>query len=231
MKYIFRVLSEASDSIFRIYVCIFIAFVFIIKITFSIYGFDSNPLFSSYFSDNLLPEITGMIIEMVLFIFVIDVVRASEAAKQEHNKEMSLQNGKIEIEHRLRSQLRALLRRVFEEVELSDGVTGAKFKFHSSEHDENQSALVLLKEKLTDELGSSSFSENLILAAEFELPMMLSLVSVNAELSGRHLKAWMNIIFYLKQISNDSNIQENTAKLIDWIAMFDKFSYQQKLID
>lgn len=168
---------------------------------------------------------------MVLFIFVIDVVRASEAAKQEYNKEMSLKNGKIEIEHRLRSQLRALLRRVFEEVELSDGVTGAKFKFHSSEHDENQSALALLKEKLTDELGSSSFSENLILAAEFELPMMLSLVSVNAELSGRHLKAWMNIIFYLKQISNDSNIQENTAKLIDWIAMFDKFSYQQKLID
>ncbi|PSW10333.1 hypothetical protein C9J01_19185 [Photobacterium rosenbergii] len=231
MRYIAKVMREASDSMFKVYVCIFIVVLALIRVTFSIYFLDKEPYLSEYFSGNLLPELTGMIIELLLFIFVIDFLRDTERAKQEQDKQFALHKEKVEIEHRLRAQLRVFVRRVFEDVKLGNGETGVDFKFHASEHTENQKTLKILKSMLAEELESSTFADNLIASADFELPLMHSLSSVTADLSGRHLKAWMNIVFYLKQVALKKNVKENTEKLIDWIAMFDKFSYQQKLVE
>lgn len=227
-----KLLRDASDAMFKVYICILIALLSIFNITFSIYFFDKVPLFFDYFKGNLLPEFTGMVLEILLFIFVIDVLRDSERERQEKLKLLAMHKEKVDIERRLRSQLRALVRRVFEEVELNGNVVGLNFKFHASEYEDNQNTLACLRNMLSEELDSTAFAENLINSAQFELPMLLSLASVNSSLSGRHLKAWMCIIFYLKQISENknNNIKENTEKLIDWIRMFDKVSHNQKLV-
>ncbi|WP_417764991.1 hypothetical protein [Shewanella chilikensis] len=229
MSYLRSLLSEASDAMLKVYTGIFLLVVLIFKTTVTFYFLDPNASFLDYFKGNLLPEFTGMIVELILFIFVIDVLRDSERKNQEKLKSIALHNEKVDIEHRLRHQLRILVRRVFEDVDLGSSNTGANFKFHASEHEENQETLRALKLMLTDELDSNVFAENLVQSALFELPMIMSLASVNSNLSGRHLKAWMAIIFFLKQISERKNLKDNTEKLIDWIAMFDKASFQQKL--
>ncbi|MHA7589381.1 MULTISPECIES: hypothetical protein [Vibrio harveyi group] len=230
MNYLRKLLSEASDAMFKVYTGIFLLVVLIFKTTVTFYFIDSNASFLEYFKGNLLPEFTGMVVELMLFIFVIDVLRDSERKNQERLKSIAEHNEKVDIEHRLRHQLRILVRRVFEDVDLDSSNTGANFKFHASEHEENQETLRVLKSMLSDELDSNVFADNLVQSALFELPMIMSLASVNSNLSGRHLKAWMAIIFFLKQISEKNNLKENTERLIDWIAMFDKFSFQQKLI-
>ncbi|MGL1151369.1 hypothetical protein AKH05_22790 [Vibrio parahaemolyticus] len=230
MSYLRKLLSEASDAMFKVYIGIFLLVVLIFKTTVTFYFLDSNASFLEYFKGNLLPEFTGMVVELMLFIFVIDVLRDSERKNQERLKSIAEHNEKVEIEHRLRHQLRILVRRVFEDVDLDDSNTGANFKFHASEHEENQKTLRVLKSMLSDELDSNVFADNLVQSALFELPMIMSLASVNSNLSGRHLKAWMAIIFFLKQISEKKNLKDNTERLIDWIAMFDKFSFQQKLV-
>ena len=230
MSYLRKLLSEASDAMFKVYIGIFLLVVLILKTTVTFYFLDSNASFLEYFKGNLLPEFTGMVVELMLFIFVIDVLRDSERKNQERLKSMAEHNEKVEIEHRLRHQLRILVRRVFEDVDLDGSNTGANFKFHASEHEENQKTLRVLKSMLSDELDSNVFADNLVQSALFELPMIMSLASVNSNLSGRHLKAWMAIIFFLKQISEKKNLKDNTERLIDWIAMFDKFSFQQKLV-
>ncbi|EGQ9060217.1 MULTISPECIES: hypothetical protein [Vibrio] len=230
MSYLRKLLSEASDAMFKVYIGIFLLVVLIFKTTVTFYFLDSNASFLEYFKGNLLPEFTGMVVELMLFIFVIDVLRDSERKNQERLKSIAEHNEKVEIEHRLRHQLRILVRRVFEDVDLDGSNTGANFKFHASEHEENQKTLRVLKSMLSDELDSNVFADNLVQSALFELPMIMSLASVNSNLSGRHLKAWMAIIFFLKQISEKKNLKDNTERLIDWIAMFDKFSFQQKLV-
>ncbi|EHH1246261.1 hypothetical protein J7H98_003860 [Vibrio parahaemolyticus] len=230
MSYLRKLLSEASDAMFKVYIGIFLLVVLIFKTTVTFYFLDSNASFLEYFKGNLLPEFTGMVVELMLFIFVIDVLRDSERKNQERLKSIAEYNEKVEIEHRLRHQLRILVRRVFEDVDLDGSNTGANFKFHASEHEENQKTLRVLKSMLSDELDSNVFADNLVQSALFELPMIMSLASVNSNLSGRHLKAWMAIIFFLKQISEKKNLKDNTERLIDWIAMFDKFSFQQKLV-
>ena len=230
MSYLRKLLSEASDAMFKVYIGIFLLVVLILKTTVTFYFLDSNASFLEYFKGNLLPEFTGMVVELMLFIFVIDVLRDSERKNQERLKSIAEHNEKVEIEHRLRHQLRILVRRVFEDVDLDGSNTGANFKFHASEHEENQKTLRVLKSMLSDELDSNVFADNLVQSALFELPMIMSLASVNSNLSGRHLKAWMAIIFFLKQISEKKNLKDNTERLIDWIAMFDKFSFQQKLV-
>ena len=230
MNYLRKLLSEASDAMFKVYIGIFLLVVLIFKTTVTFYFLDSNASFLEYFKGNLLPEFTGMVVELMLFIFVIDVLRDSERKNQERLKSMAEHNEKVEIEHRLRHQLRILVRRVFEDVDLDNSNTGANFKFHASEHEDNKETLRVLKSMLSDELDSNVFADNLVQSALFELPMIMSLASVNSNLSGRHLKAWMAIIFFLKQISEKKNLKDNTERLIDWIAMFDKFSFQQKLV-
>ncbi|KOR94653.1 hypothetical protein LO82_21910 [Vibrio vulnificus] len=215
---------------FKVYIGIFLLVVLIFKTTVTFYFLDSNASFLEYFKGNLLPEFTGMVVELMLFIFVIDVLRDSERKNQERLKSIAEHNEKVEIEHRLRHQLRILVRRVFEDVDLDGSNTGANFKFHASEHEENQKTLRVLKSMLSDELDSNVFADNLVQSALFELPMIMSLASVSSNLSGRHLKAWMAIIFFLKQISEKKNLKDNTERLIDWIGMFDKFSFQQKLV-
>ncbi|EOU2464895.1 hypothetical protein ACNTOD_003894 [Vibrio navarrensis] len=230
MSYLRKLLSEASDAMFNVYIGIFLLVVLIFKTTVTFYFLDPNASFLEYFKGNLLPEFTGMAVELMLFIFVIDVLRDSERKNQERLKSIAEHNEKVEIEHRLRHQLRILVRRVFIDVDLDDSNTGANFKFHASEHEENQETLRVLKSMLSDELDSNVFADNLVQSALFELPMIMSLASVNSHLSGRHLKAWMAIIFFLKQISEKNNLKDNAERLIDWIAMFDKFSFQQKLV-
>ena len=66
------------------------------------------------------------------------MLRDSERKNQERLKSIAEHNEKVDIEHRLRHQLRILtVGGCLKIVDLDSSNTGANFKFHASEHEEN----------------------------------------------------------------------------------------------
>ncbi|MEI8592900.1 hypothetical protein [Photobacterium sp. Hal280] len=134
------------------------------------------------------------------------------------------------LERRLRAQLRFLIRRIFDDVELPNGTMGNTFLFHAAEHEKNQETINEFKNALVDEIHSDTFKENLLEVCLTELPLILALSPVCSELSDRHVKAWMSIAHYIQQINVGNNIYQNMDRVLAWIAFFDKQTVNQGLI-
>ena len=238
-----RAFFESSKAMQNIYIFLILAAIFLIKITIEVYPVKLSdgelPLWD-YFKGNLLPELSGMIFEVLLFLFVIDVVRSSEALKNEKKKEEEALlrekekekqefHRKIQIERRLRTQLRVLIRRMFCDYKLSNGVLGCDFLFHARDYLDNQQVFVELSADIAKDGEESYFFEEAAQCASFELDILLSIAQLNATLSDEHMKIWMYIVYFLKQISLDNHVLENMKSLLGNIANFEKASRAQKL--
>ncbi len=88
-KRLAKAFFESSRAMQNIYLFLILAAIVLIKISLDVYPIKLSdgrlPLWD-YFKGNLLPELSGMIFEVLLFLFVIDVVRSSEALKNEKEK-------------------------------------------------------------------------------------------------------------------------------------------------
>ncbi|MGL0949090.1 hypothetical protein [Vibrio vulnificus] len=234
---------ESSKAMQNIYIFLILAAICLIKITIEVYPVEladgELPLWD-YFKGNLLPELSGMIFEVLLFLFVIDVVRSSEALKNEKQKEEDALlrerekekqefHRKIQIERRLRTQLRVLIRRMFSDYKLSNGVLGCDFLFHACDYLDNQKVFVELSADIANDGEGSYFLEAAAECASFELEILLSIAQLNATLSDEHMKFWMYIIYFLKQISLHNRVLENMQSLLSNIANFEKASRAQNL--
>ncbi|MUH98168.1 hypothetical protein GNP63_16675 [Aliivibrio fischeri] len=238
---ILRAFFDSSRAMQNVYIGLILLFLSLLRITLEIYPTTEQnengityPLWD-YFSGNLLPEISGMVIEVLLFLFVIDVIREFERVKLEKKAELELKRleenqklselrRKIEIERRLRHQLRVLIRRIFEDVEIIHEETCADFKFHANKYLENQTLFVELMSKVSEETVDSAFYEEAANLAKFELELLMSITQSCTELSSQHMKSWMNILFFLKQLSIGKEVNESAIKLISNIANFEKCS-------
>lgn len=234
---------ESSKAMQNIYIFLILAAIFLIKITIEVYPASlsiSEHSLWNYFKGNLLPELSGMIIEVLLFLFVIDVVRSSEALKNEQKKETESLlrekekekqefHRKIQIERRLRTQLRILIRRMFSDYKLSNGVLGCEFSFHAHDYLDNQQVFVELSADIAKDGEGSYFLEGATQCASFELEILLSIAQLNATLSNEHMKIWMYIVYHLKKISINNNALENMQALLGNIANFEKASRARKL--
>ena len=230
MKSLFEHFVNATRHMQNVYITVFLTAVVLLKITLSIYTSSTETTLAEYFAGNLLPELSGMIIELVVILFVIDAIQGKELKRREEADRLENLRKQIMLERRLRAQLRFLTRRIFNDVELSGGETGASFLFHAAEHEKNQQTLEEFKSSLEEELHSDLFKENLLEVCLTEQPLILALSPVCSELSDRHVKAWMSIAHYLQQINAGNNITQNTDKLIAWIAFFDKQTVSQGLV-
>ncbi len=86
---ILRAFFDSSRAMQNVYIGLILLFLSLLRITLEIYPTTEQnengityPLWD-YFSGNLLPEISGMVIEVLLFLFVIDVIREFERVKLE----------------------------------------------------------------------------------------------------------------------------------------------------
>jgi hypothetical protein len=231
MKFILNVFRTSTIEMQNALICIFIILVLILKLTLEFYG--TGEELAQYFKGNLLPELTGMIIEMIIILLFIDVIRKREEIRKEEALASAELNRRIDIERRLRSQLRLLTRSIFTEVELDSGYIIENFLFHADEQLFNRQVLTEIERGLIEEVDASAINENLINTAKFELPILMSLASTSSLLSDRHMKAWMTIIYYLKLIA-ESHIEENKVpeyaiNVVRWIKLFDKHTYNQDL--
>ena len=231
MKFLFNVFRNSTEEMQNALICIFIVLVFILKLTLEFYS--TGQALTDYFKGNLLPELTGMIIELIIVLLFIDAIRKREETKKEESTKLAKFNERIDIERRLRSQLRLLTRRLFSEVELSNGYSVKDFIFHANEHQLNIQILTEIENSLTEEIDALAMNENLISAAKFELPILLSLASTSSLLSDKHMKDWMTIIYYLKLVAESSvdsrSVPKDAISVISWIKVFDKHTYNQKL--
>lgn len=215
----------------NIYILIFIAIAFILRITLYIYTNESDTTLSDYVAGNLLPEITGMLIELVFILVVIEAIKTTETKRREQEEINKSHRKQVMLERRLRAQLRFLLRRIFKNIDLVDGSNISKFFFHASEQQANQYMLNVMKQTLNREEQSELFKVNLLESCQLELSLILALTPVCSGLSDRHVKAWMSIAHYMQQINIENNVIDNTEKLISWIAFFDKQTASESLIE
>ncbi|WP_273987325.1 hypothetical protein [Vibrio parahaemolyticus] len=231
MKAVIEYLANASRHMQNVYLLVFIAIAFVLRITLYIYTSESEPTLGGYVAGNLLPEVTGMLIELVLILVVVEAIQSGESQKRKQAELAKTHRKQVMLERRLRAQLRFLLRRIFEDSDLIDGTSISTFLFHASEHEENQYKLSVLKQTLFEEAQSESFRENLYESCQLELSLILALTPVCSGLSDRHVKAWMSIAHYLQQINTQNNVAQNADKLISWIAFFDKQTVSQNLVE
>jgi len=214
-----------------LYITVFILAAFLLRTTLYIYTSTSEITLSEYASSNLLPEFTGMIIELVLILFVVDAIQNKERKDRESNEASEKKHKQIMLERRLRAQLRFVVRQIFEDVIINDGTTGKDFLFHAADHFKNQEDINNFKQAVNEEILSESFRENLINVCLHEQSLILALSPVCSELSDRHVKAWMAIAHYLQKIMTGNNSLQNTERLLSWITFFDKQTFIQGLIN
>lgn len=231
MKAVIEYLANASRHMQNVYILVFIAIAFILKVTLSIYTSESNPTLIDYIAGNLLPEVTGMLIELVLILVVVEAIQSGESKKRKQAELDKIHRKQVMLERRLRAQLRFLLKRIFEDTDLINGSSISTFLFHAANHEANQHMISVLRQTLFEEGQSESFRENLHDSCQSELSLILALTPVCSGLSDRHVKAWMSIAHYLQQINTKNDVVQNADKLLSWIAFFDKQTVSQNLIE
>lgn len=214
-----------------LYIIVFILAAFLLRTTLYIYTSTSEPTLAEYIASNLLPEISGMIIELVLILFVVDAIQNKERKDRENSEASEKKHKQIMLERRLRAQLRFLIRQIFEDVAVYNGTTGKDFLFHAADHLKNQETINNFKKVINEEILSESFRENLKNICLHEQSLILALSPVCSELSDRHVKAWMAIAHYLQKITTGNNSLQNIERLLSWIAFFDKQTFIQGLIN
>ncbi len=230
MKYLKALFFNASHQMQNLYIWIFLLLVLLFKFTVELFTSSSDPTHVQYLTGNLLPELTGMLIELAFILFVVEVVQDGERSRRKAQEKESERNKKIMLERRLQAQLRFLMRRIFENAELSNEFNISSFLYHAIEHEENQRAIEIFKNTVLEQSFNDTFHESVLNTCQSELPLILSLTAICSELSDRHVKAWMAIAYYLQQINANNDIIQNTQQLLSWIAMFDKHTFQQNLL-
>ncbi|WP_434359864.1 hypothetical protein NF212_06365 [Parasalinivibrio latis] len=175
-----------------------------------------------HYTDNLLPEFTGVFFELFVVLLVFNKWQEHEDSKQ-----------KIAKEKRLREFL------VFIINEFASFKSMPKeFSFYGLEHTQNQTVLNRLKNEFSNSQSTpSDFRHSFIQHCKIDIDALTALLPVAAVLSEEHFKSWARIVFYIKKSAmldirhpEDFEIfDEHIVKLLDYIRRFDKASFDNKI--
>ncbi|MDQ2230803.1 hypothetical protein RBI69_13300 [Citrobacter portucalensis] len=173
-------------------------------------------IYGDYFWGNLLPEITGVALEFVIILFVIDHIQK--------NTEL---NNKIKAEKRLREMLIFFLHKLNKYVPEEYHVGN----FYGKDHVKNKRELSAMKHYIqTFGLDESAIKEIRIHCKD-EIAVFNSFIPVVATLEEVHLKSWMRISYYMNAIiSEKETVQFSVFKILEKIELFDEESYRKKII-
>ncbi|HHX8650549.1 hypothetical protein NB532_18210 [Vibrio antiquarius] len=154
---------------------------------------------AEYFSGNLLPELTGMLIELCIILFIVD-------RWQEKNRIQLL----IVKEKRLREYLIFFLRHGFKTLPRKYRVGN----FYGEEHKQNIEYL----DNLFDFIKANGLATQEIDAirsqCDIDLNTFGNLLPVASELTDDHFKAWSRIVYFMVRISKGLGDDEESIKYI-----------------
>lgn len=176
----------------------------------------------AHYTENLLPEFTGVFIEIFVVLLVFNKWQEREESK-----------AKIAKEKRLREFLIFIINEFSNFKSMPEA-----FSFYGLSHTENQTVLNRIKSEFnSSDYIPVSFRHSFIQHCKFDIDALTALLPVAADLSEEHFKSWARIVFYIKQSSmlniSDLNefkkFDENIAKLLDYIRRFDKASFDNKI--
>ncbi|MCG9640892.1 hypothetical protein AB4251_11970 [Vibrio lentus] len=195
--------------------CCLLVLVYFVTHGFVKYGLE-------HYTDNLLPEFTGVFFELFVVLLVFNKWQEREASKQ-----------KIAKEKRLREFLIFIINEFSNFKSMPES-----FSFYGLSHTENQTVLNRLKSEFTSEKSTpSSFRHSFIYHCQVDVDALTALLPVAADLSEEHFKSWARIVYYIKKSAMlDISVREDfeqfdeyIIKLIDYIRRFDKASFDNKI--
>lgn len=192
----------------------------LVLVYFATHGFVKYGL--AHYTDNLLPEFTGVFFELFVVLLVFNKWQEREESK-----------AKIAKEKRLREFLIFIINEFSKFKSMPEA-----FSFYGLSHTENQTVLNRLKSEFTGAQSiPSSFRHSFIRHCEIDIDALTALLPVAADLSEEHFKSWARIVFYIKKssmlnISDPEDFEkfdEYIVKLLDYIRRFDKASFDNKI--
>ncbi|WP_205068171.1 hypothetical protein [Photobacterium phosphoreum] len=170
---------------------------------------------SGFLVGNIVPELIGVCIELLIIIFVFDVWQKNE----EKNK-------KIKVERRLREFLIFFLKHNFKDYP-SSCQSG---NFYGKDHKKNQECL----SNLINDIEKKGLKEKVVLQVqnycESEKEIFNNLIPVAADLTNGHFKSWVRIAFFMNAIALKSETTSNASiKILENIKRFDRESFTNDL--
>ncbi len=170
---------------------------------------------TGYFYNNLIPEFTGIAVELIVILIVFNYW-------QESSKKEKL----ITIERRLREYLIFFLRHNFNNIpsELKVG------RFYGVDHSKNQDILDRLRIRIKNEGLKSADVDTIIKYCKRDCTTLENLLPVAAELTNEHFKSWSRIVFFVNNIAkNTTSVEQDVMGIIQNIKRFDNASASHKL--
>lgn len=164
---------------------------------------------------NLLPEMMGVCIELLIIIFVFDVWQKNEEKQKS-----------IKIERRLREFLIFFLKHNFSGFPPSCNPGN----FYGKDHTQNQDAI----ENLILNIEQNGINEEVVLKVqkycENEKEIFNNLIPVASDLTNDHFKSWVRISYFMNSIaSKNEKTSHALVKILQNIKRFDDESYASKL--
>lgn len=191
----------------------FIIILSVLLFAFLLIGFLGDS--SAYFIGNLTPEITGVLIELLVILLVFD-------KWQENNKREKL----ISLERRLREFLIFFLKHNFRTLPQEYRVG----RFFGTDHTKNLEEI----KKLLKYIKDNGLKESEVISIQEhctrELDTLGNLLPVASELTNEHFKAWCRIVYFVNCIANQKeSISSATIDILQNIKRFDTASFNRNL--
>jgi hypothetical protein len=173
------------------------------------------------FTNNIIPELVGIVIELVLIIFVLDLI----VEKQELKKSRKL-------EQRARDYLRFIIINlmkneiIFNEANKNEPLLSQfkddkhAFKFYAKDRENSEKIILSIKDSL-DNLDCENVILHIKNHAKIDLPFFHSMTPVLAQVSGKHLKKWSRIIYFMTLIESSESTIESIKTVLEKIIEFD----------
>ena len=164
---------------------------------------------------NVVPELIGVCIELLIIILVLDVWQK----KEEKNK-------KIKVERRLREFLIFFLKSNFDEFPPSCKLGN----FYGKDHKQNQDAL----DNLISHIEIQGLDEQVVLSVqsycESEKEIFNNLIPVASDLTNDHFKSWVRISYFMNAIVTKNDATSHAViKILQNIKRFDTESFKNDL--
>lgn len=168
-----------------------------------------------FFVQNIIPELIGVCIELLIIIFVIDAWQKKED-KDNH----------IKVERRLREFMIFFLKHNFNDFPPSC----RSGNFYGRDHDQNQSSL----DNLISNIEQNGLAENVVLKVqsycESEKEIFNNLIPVASDLTNDHFKSWVRISYFMNAIvSKNEKTSYAVIKILQNIKRFDHESFKSGL--
>ncbi|WP_318411895.1 hypothetical protein [Photobacterium leiognathi] len=185
------------------------------------HGIVSSDAVIGYYKGSLIPELTGMFLELVIVLLVFNTYQARLDKDKKKEKERVLRKYIIFIIKKLK---------VFDSVP-------ATFSFYAENHNDNHAVLTKLRDELIDGSEINISEDNvadIVKHCQVDIDAITALLPVASDLSSEHFKAWSRIVFYVKKISlidTENKFQEDLSKLVDYIKDFDDATSKHKIFN